>query len=360
MKPANRASTYNFLLGCTILLLVFASINCSSKEDEDKKGQTPPAQAAKEELNRLNKEISELKKALAEKTDAEEQHAFKEELERLRQENEQLKEALLQAQARKEQTDVSQQAERLKQEIDNLKKALAEKTATTEQGLTHYEDRDQVDTIIARFDSARTAERKIQLIESLGELYFENDSSVISLVAKALDDPNLQVGRAAIELLQDYETPEILPVIEKALNSDDEEIREQALMPLSVINDSRAANLLVKALDDTAESVRTTALEVAEEQNDDIMLSVMTEAINSPYDDVKYSIASTLEDRGDHAAVDVLIEGLKSQDPDFHDEINEALDFLIEEEFENYEDALYWWDENRDKFDEELFRIDDE
>ncbi|MHC4532268.1 MAG: hypothetical protein ACYSXD_12020, partial [Planctomycetota bacterium] len=70
--------------------------------------------------------------------------------------------------------------------------------------------------------------------------------------------------------------------------------------------------------------------------------------------------ASTLEDRSDHAAVDVLIEGLKSQDPDFREEINEVLDFLIEEEFDNYEEALYWWDQNRDKFDDEVFRIDDE
>ena len=306
MKPTHISLIYNSVLGCAALLVVFVSISCSSKEDEDKKDQTAPPAASEE------------------------------------------------------QTVSTEAARRPMQEINDLERALAEKTATTEQSLTHYEDKDQVDTIIAGFDSARTTERKIQLIESLSELYFENDTSVISLVSKALDEPNVQVGRAAIDLLQDYETPEILPVIEKALNSDDEEIREQALMPLSVINDSRAVSLLVKALNDAAESVRTTALEVAEEQNDDIMLSVMTEAINSPYDDVKYSIASTLEDRSDHAAVDVLIEGLKSEDPNFREEINEILDFLIEEEFDNHEEALYWWDRNRDKFDEELFRIDDE
>ena len=132
------------------------------------------------------------------------------------------------------------------------------------------------------------------------------------------------------------------------------------MAPLSGIDDPQTVELLAQALSDTSKNVRSAALEVAEGHGDNIKLGVMEEGIGSPYDDVKYEIVSLLEDRSDHIAVEVLIEGLKDTDPDFREEVNAALDFLIDEEFETYEEAEAWWIENKDNYDDELFLIEDE
>jgi len=66
-----------------------------------------------------------------------------------------------------------------------------------------------------------------------------------------------------------------------------------------------------------------------------------------------------LEDRSDHSAVDILIEGLKDNDPDFREEVNASLDFLIDKEFKTYQEAQAWWNANKDNYDEDLFPKED-
>ena len=40
-------------------------------------------------------------------------------------------------------------------------------------------------------------------------------------------------------------------------------------------------------------------------------------------------------------------------------EINETLNFLINHEFETYDEAITWWNKNKNNYDEELFEKDD-
>ena len=345
MKLTDRLSIHNFVIYWLVLLLGFVCVSCSSKSDEEKKDQKAPSPiVSEEEVERLKQEDDELKKALAEAIGRKEQIASEEEVQRLKQEVENLKRALAEASDRKEQEQIASKS-------PNDRK---------EQSRRYYKDRDKVDTIIAEFKSAVNAKRKVELIESLSELSFGRDPSVISFVQEALDEPEPEVRRAAIELLEDYESTEILPVITQALKDEDEQIREEALMALSGVNDPQVGELLAQALSDTSKNVRTAALEVAEEHKDSIKLRVMEEGISSQYNDVKYEVASMLEDKGDHRAVEILIEGLKDNNSDFRDEINEALYFLIDEEFETYEEAQAWWVENKDNYDDELFLIEDD
>ena len=44
----------------------------------------------------------------------------------------------------------------------------------------------------------------------------------------------------------------------------------------------------------------------------------------------------------------------------FREEVNSVLYFLIDQEFETYEDAIAWWDQNQHKYDEDLFEIGEE
>lgn len=311
MKLTERLSIYNIIIYWTILLLGFLCIGCSSKSDEDRQDEAAPPTVASEEQRPIssNKEIRQTKQA-----------------------NEKLEKTPTKTISRKKQIV----------KHDNKQK-------------------NKVTTIIAELASSISTERKIELIESLSELSIEQDPSVIIVVRKALDDPNPEVRHAAIELLEDYETPEILPVVAQALKSGDEQTREYALLPLSNVNDPRVSELLVQALEDTSEDVRATALEVAEDHEEQsIKLSVMEKGIICPYPDVKEATISMLEDRADHRAVEILIVGLKDSDSYFHELVNEALDFLIDKEFETYEQAQSWWLANKDNYDEELFRIEEE
>ena len=97
MKPTHISLIYNSVLSCAALLVVFVSISCSSKEDEDKKDQTAPSAASEE------------------------------------------------------QTVSTEAAKQPMQEINDLEIAIAEKTAKKEQLITHTEETHKVDTFIDGF-----------------------------------------------------------------------------------------------------------------------------------------------------------------------------------------------------------------
>jgi hypothetical protein len=310
MKLTDRLSIYNFSIYWTIVLLGLVCVGCSSKKDEKKQDETASQSATSEEQGQIP----------------------------------------------------SQKETKQPEQKSNKPKKILTKPINPDKKRQSviYTDSNNVNTIIAQLDSAVGPERKIELIESLTELSLEQDPSVINVVQKALDDPNPEVQRAAIELLEEYKTPEILPVITRALKSPDEQTRQCALRPLSNINDPQVGKLLVQALDDKSEDVRSAAIEIAEDHQEQIKLSVMEKGITSPYNDVKESVISMLEEKADHKAVEILIMGLKNSDSYSHKLINEALDFLIDETFKTYEEARTWWLANKSKYDNELFKIEDQ
>jgi HEAT repeat protein len=299
VKLTNRPSTCTLVFYLVVLSIGFVCLGCSSKKTGEKKAET--SASSRKEVKQLKRKNNKLKKAAA-KT----------------------------VQGKERRVRVGSQL-----------------------------DKDKVSAIIAEFDSPISAERKIELIKSLSKVISADELSVISVVQKSLDDSNPEVGRAAITLLEDYETPEILPVVERALNSKDEQTRIAALTPLSGIDDPQVSNLIIQALSDTSEDVRTAALEAVDEQEDPINLSVMKKGISSPYKDVKSTVVSSLENRGDHIALEILIEGLKDTDATFREDINETLDFLIDKQFKTYKEARAWWLKNKNNYDENLFLIDD-
>jgi len=313
MKLTNGFSVYKFIIYWTIVLLGIVCIGCSSKHDEEKQDNAVPPPTASKEQGQISS---------------------KEEEKQPKRKSDRLKRIPARAAYRKEQI------------VSDSNK--------------YIKDENKAAAIIAELDSATGPERKIELIESLGKLSLEQDLSVIDVVRKALDDPNPEVQHAAIELLEDYQIPEVLPVIAQALKSPDEQTREYALRPLSHINDPKVGQLLAQALDDASEDVRSAAIETSEDCQEHIKLGVMEKAITSPYDDVKEAVVSMLEDRGDRKAVEILIIGLKNSDANSRQLINEALDFLIEKEFETYQEAQSWWLANKDKYDDDLFKIEDQ
>jgi HEAT repeat protein len=200
----------------------------------------------------------------------------------------------------------------------------------------------------------------MDFVESLIDLAFEEDPAVIGVVQKALAYPDVELGRAAIDLLEDYDTPEVLPALRLALQSEDEMIRISAVPSLARINHPCVSELLAMALNDTSEQVRAAALEAIQEHEDPIIqLSVLEKGIHGLYEDVKSQTVMILDERSDHRAMEILIQGLDDPSPAFREHLNETLYFLIEKEFNSYKEARKWWAENKHNYDTDLAQIED-
>jgi hypothetical protein len=212
---------------------------------------------------------------------------------------------------------------------------------------------------VKRFESLAGKEEKVDWIAEFSESHPE---STVAMVDKALDDSDVAVRSAAMGVLIDKELddPEVVRVAAKALKDNDEEIRQNAVEACGSVNNPEVGKVLVQALSDVSEDVRTAALQVADQKDTDIRLEVLKAGISSPYGDVKGDVVSSLIDVSSPAAVDILITGLKDPDAEFRDDVRSAVNFLVSQEFETYEQAKSWWDANRKRFDDELFERDDQ
>jgi len=361
-----------------ILSFCFVLVGCSSKSDKNEIAeQAALIESLQKEIEKLRANINDLEQPLAEAPGEVKQQSdikLHSEEKQPGDPNELLKEILTGIIAKKEKQSASElynkKIQRLQKENDELRRLLDEAIAkNNEKGLLassvsnrqefEKQAKERIKAVIAEFDSEISSRGKIELIGSLSELAQAQALPVIDVVRKALDDPDPRVGRAAVKLIKNYETPEIVPIISQAIKSRDEQTRIDALAPLANIDNPKVVDLLVEALDDTSEEVRSVALEMAQEQGDDIQLNVLEKGIVSSHKDVKSEALSLLEDRSDHASIDIIVTGLLDEDLKFREEVNSVLNFMIDQEFENYETAIDWWDENKQKYDEDLFEIDD-
>ena len=168
----------------------------------------------------------------------------------------------------------------------------------------------------------------------------------------AEEDAN--VALAGIELLQGYESPEVLPAIADAMAHPNEDVRQTALNLLLDVNDPQAGDLLVTALSDESEDIRDAALDITEYKDEQIRFRVLETGISSPYGDTKEKSVFMLEYMGGRHAVDILIEALRDKDAEFREKVGSAISMLLDKEFESYKEAKTWWEKNRDRYDEDL------
>ncbi len=258
--------------------------------------------------------------------------------------------------------DLTERTRELERELEHLRQLLGIKQqsdaidavlALSDQ--LEAQRQGQLEAIVAILDMKGSPKRKIELLSALSELAAERDPALIDVVRKALADPDPEVGRHAIGLLDGYKTDEILPLVNQALQSRDGQTRRTALLPLAGLNDPQVADLLVNALSDTSEDVRSAALEVAQEHTDDIQLRVLERGLASEHEDLKSEALSLLEDRSDHAAVEIILTGLLDASPEFREKVNSVLYFLIDQEFDDFDTACAWWNEHKHRYDENLF-----
>jgi len=208
-------------------------------------------------------------------------------------------------------------------------------------------------------ESLKSAEEKIDFITEYAD---EHPESAAVMVYNVLDDNDVEVRTAAMELLamEESNDPNVVYVAAKALKDSEVQIRQSALEACASVTDPMVGSVLVSALADQSEDVRTAAIQVADQKEPAIRLSVLKAGITSHYEDVREGAVSSLIDVSSPAGVDILIEGLKNPNPEFREPFKDALDFLlpIEEELETYSQYKKWWNANRNKFDDELTEKD--
>jgi HEAT repeat protein len=207
------------------------------------------------------------------------------------------------------------------------------------------------------FESLKIADEKIDFITEYAD---EHPESAAMMVYKVLDDNDVEVRTAAMEMLamKELDDPNIVYVAAKALKDNEPQIRQSAVEACTAVTDPAVGNVLTDALNDSSEEVRTAAIQVADQKEPAIRISVLKEGIASQYEDVKENAVSSLIDASSPAAMDVLITGLKDANPDFRDSVKSAINFLVSQEFDTYDQAIKWWNANRNKYDDELTEKD--
>jgi hypothetical protein len=203
---------------------------------------------------------------------------------------------------------------------------------------------------INQFASLQTEEEKTEWISNFTEAH---PDQIAAMAETAMNDNNAEVRSAALDAVIDNETS-AQQAVEKGLKDSDEQIRAKAAEACQFLNDAQAAGMLADAINDSSEPVRAAAMQAADTKNADTQLNVYKAAINSKYEDVKDAAVPALVDMSSPPAVDTLIEGLKDPNPDFRNDVLQAIDFLVSIECTGYDDCKSKWNTNRNHFDEEL------
>jgi major membrane immunogen (membrane-anchored lipoprotein) len=210
---------------------------------------------------------------------------------------------------------------------------------------------------LKQFSTLANADEKVNFMMEFSDSHPE---AVLIMVEKALDDKDIDVRSAALELLlvKEQNDPNAVRVIAKALKDSQQLVRQSAVLACDPINDAGVSSVLVQALNDESEDVRTAAFQIADQKDAVIRLDVLKTGIVSSYDDVKNAAIPSLIEISSPAAVDILITGLKDPSPEFREQVKLALSSLVSQDFDTYEQAKSWWDSNRKKFDDELNCLD--
>lgn len=250
---------------------------------------------------------------------------------------------------------------RLRAELDSVKAILAKPTADTAATLKTAPKPDvqfynaQLLTAYQDVLTSTSKVRTLELLNGLSDYAAQQDLELVPILQQAMLSGDVDVCRQAMQMLAGYDSPAILPALEQAFAMPDEFTRLVALSPIENINDPQVVNLLALAFNDPAEDVRTRAMEIVTNQPESLQLISLQTAIVALRPEVSQEAVTMLQLRGDKPGVSALIAGLNHPDPDVRSDTKDALQFLIDQEFDTAAQAEKWWNANQHRFDENLF-----
>jgi len=231
--------------------------------------------------------------------------------------------------------------------------ARAEKEIDPESNLTTIFEPTQ-DTKDLVYDARRVFNQGLDSkakLEAIRKLDGTDHPIVNEIVMMALDDKDPEVRETSLDLIMEVKDPSIVPLVVKALGDESDDIRERALDALEDLDDPKINEALSKALDDENEDIRESAMRVMSWNSTPSVVDSLGKALVDPSPDIREDAIIILEGIADRKVVDVLIDkGMLNDNDTIRENALESLNFLTDQDFENYEQARSWWDKNREAY----------
>jgi hypothetical protein len=201
-------------------------------------------------------------------------------------------------------------------------------------------------------------EKKLSLLNELWAADICNPA-VLDLVREAMQDPDPQVQQAALNVVVDYASADILPIVEAALAGTQMETRVTALNTLCYVEDAQVTNLLIRAVHDSEPDVQETALKAVEKQADTVKYPVLAEGLlvtSNLY--VNQTALGILQKENSKSGFETILRGLQHPDSNSLFEYTTSIFGTVGKDFSSYEDAVDWWRTNKSRYGADMTLIE--
>lgn len=208
-----------------------------------------------------------------------------------------------------------------------------------------------LNTAPERLRQAEAANDWLDVLQELAEIPHPR---ALPAVSAALNHDDASVRQQAFAVIEGYQTADILPLVRQGLADDEPDVRLAAISALAAVVDPGVSALLTEALQDSSIFVRQAVFAMLEAKPAEVRQDIFEAGIASPHDDVWGEVISAIIFHPSHDAVMTLMTGLKSPSEFQRDQVNDALQFLVSERFDSYDEARAWWEAHRHRFDDAL------
>jgi len=185
-----------------------------------------------------------------------------------------------------------------------------------------------------------------------------DDPVVLDLLVNKADRFDDELLIDILDLIVDFEQPEVLDFANQAFESSDEEVRVAVMDALDLSELMGIEALIIKGLNDESEDVRDAALYAAMDKDESVVMEIVSGSLRDEKIHNRSDILDLLDDHSTHQSIELLFRELSFKNKDYKEAVNEKIFFFIGEEFESREEALMWWKSNKKNYDTDLHEID--
>ena len=185
-----------------------------------------------------------------------------------------------------------------------------------------------------------------------------DDPVVLDLLVNKADRFDDELVIDILDLIVDFEQPEVLDFANQAFESSDEEVRVAVMDALDLSELMGIEALIIKGLNDESEDVRDAALYAAMDKDESVVMEIVSGSLRDEKIHNRSDILDLLDDHSTHQSIELLFRELSFKNKDYKEAVNEKIFFFIGEEFETSEQALMWWKSNKKNYDTDLHEID--
>jgi HEAT repeat protein len=171
----------------------------------------------------------------------------------------------------------------------------------------------------------------------------------------AADTPALR--REVVGLARQVGSDSLLAVLVPALASDDSLVRLDAARSIALLSEERLRDGFAIGVDAADPEIRAEVMDLILQLQPHLRAELLRVALAAAATDVQARAVDTITDFPNPAFFGVLIEGLRTATPEARPLVEQAIADLVQQRFESYNQALAWWTQNKENFDDLMTRI---